>query len=104
MAEDTRLVPPHPMQPLVIDSGGAVRFRQNAIVRYLLDFCSSHVPGLRASLDGLALIPFPADDREQFAQLIGCSVRVYGDLSYVSAESVAAADEAAEAIKTGGQG
>jgi hypothetical protein len=66
----------HPMQPLVMD-GKVVRFKANKIVQYLLDNNG------RINLNLLATIPFPADDREQFAQLIGYSVSGFGELSYV---------------------
>jgi hypothetical protein len=73
------------MQQIVRDEDGRHRFRENAIVRYLLDagpFDMNH----------LALLPVSREDRMQFAQLIGYSVSGYGDLGYVSRESLAAAD------------
>ena len=54
----------HPIQPLEKDSAGITRFKQNTIVRYLIDNGS-------INLDDLARINFPQEDREQFAQLIG---------------------------------
>lgn len=53
-----------PMQPIYLDKHGAVRFKENAIVSYLLD-----KGGL--TLNDLAKVEFPQEDREQFAQLIG---------------------------------
>jgi hypothetical protein len=65
----------HPIQPLEKDSAGVTRFKQNAIVRYLIDNGS-------IGLNDLARVNFPQEDREQFAQLIGYSLSGYGDLSY----------------------
>lgn len=81
-----------PMQPLVRDADGVIRFQQNAIVRFLLDWASPK--GM--SLNDLALIPFSEDDRAQFAQLIGYSLSGYGELSYVSDESWTAAEAASK--------
>lgn len=67
----------HPVQPLVEDASGVLRFKANAIVRYLLDAGPF-------DLNQLALLPFSDEDRVQFAQLIGHSLSGLGDLSYVS--------------------
>ncbi len=69
-------MPLHPIQPLVIDSHGTLRFHENGIIRKLLD---SGVINLNdvAMLDGIT-----QDDRNQFAQLIGYSLDGYGSLSY----------------------
>ena len=85
----------HPMQKLYRDQTGVIRFRENAIVRYLLD---TH--GL-ANMNTLALIPFTKADREQFAQLIGYSVSGFGDLSYVRDETYNRAAEIAAALEQG---
>lgn len=63
-------VPRAPMQPVVLDTDGKARFRQNAVVRYLLD-----KGGL--TLSDLADVPFPVEDRSQFLQLLGYSVGGY---------------------------
>lgn len=86
--------PKHPMQPIAMDNDGVVRFRQNKIVRFLIDWASSRGMDMNA----LAIIPFDADEREQFAQLIGYSVSGFGDLGYSSKEAIEAADEEAERI------
>lgn len=73
--------PPHPMQPVVVDEHGVHRFKENAIVRYMLD------EGTRAnhfSLNTIARRPFSREDHEQLAQLIGYSVSGACDLSYMS--------------------
>lgn len=85
---------PHPMQPVVLDPHGVARFKQNAIVRFLVDWARDR--GM--SLNELAVMGFSDADFEQLAQLIGYSVSGFGELSYVSAEAVARADALANAI------
>ena len=81
-------VPLHPMQPLVVDEKGVVRFRENKIVDWLF-----HTGKL--DLNELAMMQenFDAADHMQIAQLLGYSVSGYGDLSYVTDESYTAAAE-----------
>lgn len=67
----------HPIQPLRKDDQGRVRFKENAIVRYLLD---THP---NVDMNTLATLPFSIEDRQQFAQLIGYSYNGYCELSYV---------------------
>lgn len=67
----------HPVQPLVRDKHKTLRFKQNAIVRFLLD----NGPN---DMNKLAVMPFTNEDRAQFAQLIGYSLSGYSELSYVS--------------------
>lgn len=62
----------HPTQPIEIING-VERFRQNDIVRTVLDFCT-------LDLNALSKIPFDIEDRKQFYQLIGYSVDGYNDL------------------------
>lgn len=71
------------MQSLVTDSHGTLRFKQNQIVRKLLDFSTAHGYGLNE----MAHEEFTAEDRMQLAQLIGYSLSGYGTLSYVTDES-----------------
>lgn len=82
----------HPMQSLVLDDHGTIRFRENRIVGYL--FAAGAI-----DLNKLALMPFSAEDRMQLAQLLGYSVGGYSELSYVSDESYYEADAAAEVIR-----
>lgn len=70
----------HPMQK--IKDG---RFVKNDIVEYLLDNGG-------IGLNKIACMDFSAEDRQQFAQLIGYSVSGYGSLSYVSEESYGQAE------------
>lgn len=83
------MVPPGdsvPMQPLVRDEHGVVRFRENKLVCWLLE----HGPH---DMNALALLPdIPREDHAQFAQLIGYSVFRYAELPY--AIDVDAADAA----------
>jgi hypothetical protein len=83
-----------PMQPLVVDHVGTIRFKENAIVRYLLDNGG-------IDMNQLARVDSTDADREQFAQLIGYSVSGYGELHYVSDESYNVAARLAEQIDEG---
>jgi hypothetical protein len=75
----------NPMQLVIKDVYGVLRFKMNHIVRHLLDTHPS------CGLDRLASMDFSDDDWQQFAQLIGYSLDGYGELSYVSDESFTAA-------------
>ena len=74
----------HPMQPVYRASDGTIRFKENKIVRFLLDAGPS-------DLNQLAIMDFEDEDREQLAQLIGYSVIGFGELDYVSDETFEAA-------------
>ncbi|MEG5661374.1 DUF3850 domain-containing protein [Enterobacter bugandensis] len=80
-----------PMQPLVIDAHGTLRFKESPIVRALLDYATEHGYGLNE----IAREEFDAEDQMQLAQLIGYSLSGYGTLSYVTDESYERAAEAA---------
>jgi hypothetical protein len=71
----------HPVQPLITDEHGTTRFKENAIVSFLLDRARETKI---ADMNLLATIPFTQEDREQFAQLVGYSLSGFGELSYVS--------------------
>jgi len=77
------------IQPLYTDEHGTLRFKGNAIVKYLLDNGG-------INLNDLARIEFSQDDQQHFAQLIGYSLSGYGDLSYVDDASYEAAATMAE--------
>ena len=81
----------HPVQPIVLDDRGIARFKENKIVSYLLDLASQR--GI-CDMNTLAQLPFSAEDRNQFAQLIGYSVGGFADLSYSNEKIVAEADAA----------
>ena len=72
------------MQPLVRDSSGTRRFKQNAIVTFLLDSGPFE-------MNDIAEMDFTAEDRVQFAQLIGYSLNGFGELPYVDDTSFMAA-------------
>ncbi len=86
---------PSPLQPIIMDEHGAVRFRANALVRYMLDWTTEHGG---PSLNELASMDFTQDDRCQFAQLIGYSICGYHELPYVSDEHAAEATAAARLL------
>lgn len=80
-----------PFQQIYIDDNKVIRFRENSIVRYLLDNGS-------IDLNDLARVEFSDDDRAHFAQLIGYSVSSWGGLSYVSPELCQRGDALAEIV------
>lgn len=82
----------HPIQPLEKAKDGVVRFKPNAIVQHLLD-----KGGI--DLNQLAMVEFSQEDREQFAQLIGYSLSGFGELSYVSDATYAAAEAMSKSKK-----
>jgi len=69
--------PRHPMQPLISDYQGVIRFKTNKIVEFLLGAGPF-------DMNQLACMNFSDEDREQFAQLIGYSISGFGELPYVS--------------------
>lgn len=75
----------HPIQPLQLDDKGVLRFKENKIVRHLLDNGG-------IDLNQLARIEFEREDREQFAQLIGYSLSGFADLSYVTDDTYSIAE------------
>ena len=79
----------NPIQPIVKDSRGVYRFKENSLVRYLLEnggIDMNHLAGVKAS----------QTDKEQFAMLIGYSVSGFSDLSYASDETAFKADAIVE--------
>jgi hypothetical protein len=70
----------HPIQPIVLDESGTPRFKENKIVRFLVDWGRERGMGLNE----LAAMPFDREDFEQLAQLLGYSVGGFGELSYAS--------------------
>lgn len=83
----------NPIQPLALDKHGVMRFKENAIVRHLLD---THPA---CDLNRIACAEFTNDDRQQFAQLIGYSLSGYSELSsYVDDEAYATAAHMADGV------
>ena len=113
---------PPPMQPVVEDAHGTLRFRENALIRYIVDHAgdgvhpgAQPVPGIpgtsaidpsadKPDIGELMSMDFPQADKEQFAQLMGYSVAGYHELSFVSAESCALASVLAEQVRPGSPG
>lgn len=70
----------HPIQPLELAEDGVLRFKENKIIRRLIDDGN-------IDLNKIASWHASQEDQEQLAQLIGYSLDGYGSLSYVSDES-----------------
>ena len=79
------------MQPIEKAADGVVRFKANAIVRWLIDTN-------RTNLNEITMQGFDADDMVQFWQQLGYSVSGYGDLSFIPKDVVRRADRKAERI------
>jgi len=88
------------MQPIIKDKNGHARFKENALVRLLLDESQKRGFGLNE----LARRDFPQSDWEEFYQLIGYSLSGYHELSMVSDASCIEATKAARVVmpETGG--
>ncbi len=86
-----------PIQPIVRDPAGVVRFRENRIVRDLLEEAPY-------DLNEIAVRQYSPEDRMQFAQLIGYSISGYADLQFVSDESYARVETLQIEYTCAGQG
>lgn len=82
----------HPIQPLYLDGTNVIRFKQNAIVKFLLEAGPF-------DMNKLALMPFSVEDREQFAQLIGYTFGGFAELPYVTNKTYNKAHRKAEPIR-----
>lgn len=74
----------HPIQPLEKDDYGVLRFKENKIVTYLLS------KGVYVNIDMnlISAMDFSNEDKQQFAQLIGVSLKGYKELrSFVDEEA-----------------
>jgi len=69
----------HPVQPLIKEEDGTLRFKENKIVKFLRETS-------KYNLNDLHSMPFDIEDWKQFNQLIGYSLSGYGELSYVNDE------------------
>jgi hypothetical protein len=83
--------PKNPIQPLVKDASGTIRFKRNSIIDALLEHGQKTGFGLNEIAFKFAS-PQHNDDHAQLAQLIGYSLSGYGELSYVSDYSYATAE------------
>jgi hypothetical protein len=79
-------LPSHPMQPVISDEAGILRFKVNVIVWRLLNEGSINMNQIR-------MWEVSDEDRMQFAQLIGYSISGYSELDYVTDESLERAEE-----------
>ncbi len=78
----------HPVQPLELDNEGTLRFKQNAIVRFLIDQYSTQALNyIYAEGD------FSWEDYKQFIQLSGYRVSGYKDLEVATNEEVEQLDQ-----------
>ncbi len=78
----------HPMQPLEFDKEGIIRFKQNAIVKFLIDQYSTQVLNyIYVSGD------FPWEDYKQFVQLSGHRVSSCKDMKYATDEEIKRLDQ-----------
>lgn len=86
----------HPNQPVHLDEHDTARFKENKIVRFLLDAGPFDLNRLfvMVQLDR----KFSENDWSQFMQLIGYSVSGFGDLRYADSDSVAWGDAEAEKL------
>ena len=84
----------HPMQPLEQDKDGIIRFKENRLIRFLLD---SHP---NQNLNSLSIRDQQGEcnkgDYTQLMQLIGYSVSGYGGLSTSPKKIVRKADKLAD--------
>lgn len=86
----------HPIQPLEKDDQDVLRFKENTLVRALLEHGQKTGFGLNELASEFNADVY-ADDRRQLAQLIGYSLSGYGDLSYVDDYTYGVAAAMAEA-------
>lgn len=62
----------HPMQPIVRDTDGVIRFQRNAIVEHVVEMLSGREPMF--DYNALMAMPWSDADRDQWNQLNGYSV------------------------------
>lgn len=88
-----------PRQRSTIDKQGIFRFKENKVVRYLLDEATK--AGV-CDLNRIAIMAasgfFNRADREQFAQLIGYSISGASDLEYMRGRTINNAQKDAEKL------
>jgi len=86
----------HPMQPVGFDELRTVRFKENPIIRWMLQ---QGEVGATFTLNTIAAQRFDPRDREQLAQLIGYSVGGFEELSYARPETIEIAQAAAALLR-----
>lgn len=90
--------PKHPMQPVVWDGAGVIRFMANPIVRFLVDWGRDHGMSLNDLTWMSERMGWTRHDWQHFSQLHGYSVSGWGDLSYCTDEEWDEANRAREAL------
>ena len=88
----------HPMQPVVWDGKGVIRFQPNPIVQFLLKWASEHGMDLNDLTWMSEDMGWTRNDWEHFAQLHGYSVSGWGSLSYVRDETWTRAETKQDAL------
>jgi hypothetical protein len=78
----------HPIQPLITDDRGVLRFKENTLVDKLLDIAQKHGYGLNQIV---ADPEVKQEDLAQLYQLIGYSLSGYGELNQVTDQDFNAA-------------
>jgi hypothetical protein len=86
----------YPMQPIV-EVDGIIRFKENAIVSFLLDNGG-------IDMNKISALGFSQEDRVQFAQLIGYSLSGFHELSYVPDDIALLASRIAKEAGFNGEG
>ena len=75
----------HPVQPLIMDKHGIVRFMSNRLVNYMFDV-TANIHGYDFASD------YPVAEQEQLAQLTGVSLKLFRNLPFATPETIAVAD------------
>ena len=84
----------HPLQIIARGADGVIRFRANSLVQQLLASYPGGSEALRSACPNADV-----GDWDQLEQQLGWSVAGYGDLPYVSRESVEAANTVADTVR-----
>lgn len=90
------------MQPIVLDDAGIARFRENAVVRFLVDELKRRGFSLNELDRERCRADWSREDWSQLMQLIGYSVSGYGDHYWpdvLGEETLCHLDEADAAVK-----
>jgi hypothetical protein len=88
----------NPMQPIIKDPEGTIRFQQNDIVADLLDFASARGLDMNEIVKRACFKTYSQNDLCQFYQLIGYSLSGYHELNHVSDKHAKAATKAAKKV------
>jgi DNA-binding CsgD family transcriptional regulator len=89
----------HPMQPVVLDADGTVRFKANRVVRWMYEQLKQRGLSLNEIYAAHDVESEDRDDYQHLMQLIGYSVDGYGELSTSDPEIVQVADRLAAKLR-----